>query len=298
VLIARAEVGDVGTSDSLPKLAEAAKATLTEVGTTNSAVAADYEAAASPRTAAILTASSDTYRVVGQTAAVELDELVNLARERELNSIDALGAAPLVAPPATVSWPRRSAAASIAAGVDLVILRGDGLVGGPSCGILLGSNEVIRRITAHPLFAAWSIDSLRMAALTATLECYENRSTGIHQIPVWQCLTVSVDNLRNRAERIAPQLAKAEGIASAIPVETRSPLAAVLPKGMPSYGIALSTAGGDVHTLDMLLRSARFPIHGRIEDDRIILDLRTVLPRQDTMLIDALAGTKTSNAPA
>ena len=162
VLVARAEVGDVGTSDSLPKLAEAAKAMLTEVGTTNSALAADYEAAASPRTAAILTASSDTYRVVGQTAAVELDELVDLARDRELNSIDALGAAPLIAPPPPISWPRRSAAASIAAGVDLVILRGDGLVGGPSCGILLGSKEVIRRITDHPLFTAWSIDPLRI----------------------------------------------------------------------------------------------------------------------------------------
>jgi L-seryl-tRNA(Ser) seleniumtransferase len=172
-----------------------------------------------------------------------------------------------------------------------VILRGDGLVGGPSCGILLGSNEVIHRITAHPLFAAWSLDPLRMAALTATLECYENSSTGIHQLPVWQCLTVSVDNLRNRAERIAPQLAKADGIASAIPVETRSPLAAALPDGIPSYGVALSPAGGDVHLLDKFLRSARFPIHGRIEKDRIIIDLRTVLPRQDTTLIDALVGT-------
>jgi L-seryl-tRNA(Ser) seleniumtransferase len=108
---------------------------------------------------------------------------------------------------------------------------------------------------------------------------------------VWQCLTVSVDNLRNRAERIAPQLAKAEGIASAIPVETRSPLAAALPDGIPSYGIALSPAGGDVHALDTLLRTARFPIHGRIENDRIILDLRTVSPRHDTTVIDVLAGT-------
>jgi L-seryl-tRNA(Ser) seleniumtransferase len=293
VVVARAEVGDIGTSDSLPKLAEAAKATLTEVGTTNSALVADYEAATSTRTAAILTASSDTYRIVGQTAAAELDELVALARDRELNSIDALGTAPLIAPPATVSWPRRSAAASIAAGVDLVILRGDGLVGGPSCGILLGSEEVICRITAHSLFVASSIDPLRLAALTATLECYEN-PTGIQQLPVWQFLTVSVDNLRNRAERTAPQLAQAEGIASAVPVETRSPLAAALPEGIPSYGIALSPVGGDIPALDKRLRSARFPILGRIEGDRIILDLRTVLPRQDTTLIDALITAKPS----
>lgn len=298
VVVARAEVGDVGTSDSLPKLAEAAKATLTEAGTTNSSLAADYEAAMSPRTAAILAASSDMYRIVGQTAAAELAELVGLARDRELIVIDALGTAPLIAPPATVFWPRRSAAASITAGVDLVVLRGDGLVGGPRCGMLLGSKEIIRRITAHPLFAAWNIDPLRGAALTATLECYENPTIGLQQLPVWQCLTVSIDNLRNRAERMAPQLAQAEGIASATPVETRSPLAAVLPDGIPSYGIALSPVGGDFTGLDKRLRSARFSILGRIENERIILDLRTVLPRQDTTLIDALIGTKATDVPA
>ena len=293
VLVARAEVGDVGTSDSLPKLAEAAKATLTEVGTTNSALAADYEAAASPRTAAILTASSDTYRVVGQTAAAELDELVALARDRELISIDALGAAPLVAPPATVSWPRRSAAASIAAGVDLVILRGDGLVGGPPCGILLGSKEVIRRITAHPLFAAWSIDPLRMAALTATLECYEN-PTDRHPSDPRVAMSHRIDRQPSQPGRTHGAAARRK------PKESRRPRrskreARWRPRfrtGLPSYGIALSPAGGDVHALDKLLRSARFPILGRIENDRIILDLRTVLPRQDTTLIDALVGTR------
>jgi L-seryl-tRNA(Ser) seleniumtransferase len=227
-----------------------------------------------------------------------LEELVNLAHDRELISIDALGTAPLVTPPATVSWPRRSAAASIGAGVDIVILRGDGLVGGPACGILLGSKDVIRRITAHPLFAAWSIDPFRTAALTATLECYESPAAGIDQLPVWQCLTVSIDNLRNRAERMAPQLAQVDGIASANPVETKSPLAAALPEGVASYGIALSPTGGDVRALDKLLRSARFPVLGRIESERMVLDLRTVLPRQDTTLIDSLVGPKASDTPS
>jgi L-seryl-tRNA(Ser) seleniumtransferase len=137
-----------------------------------------------------------------------------------------------------------------------------------------------------------------MAALTATLECYENPTNGIQQIPVWQCLTVSVDNLRNRADRMAPQLAAAEGIASAMPVETRSAVAAALPEGLPSFGIALSPRGGDVQALDRRFRSARFPVLGRIEGEWIILDLRTVLPRQDRTLIDALAGTKASDTPA
>lgn len=296
VLVARADVGDVGGTDALPTLAGAARATLAEVGATHSAVAADYEAAVSDRTAAALKLSSDTYRIVGQTAA-ELDEFVALARDRELVSIDALGAAPLVDPPPAVSWPRRSARASIASGVDLVLVRGDGLVGGPPCGILLGNQQVVRRITAHPLFAAWRLDPPRSAALRATLECYDNPTAPIDSIPVWQCLMVSIDNLRNRAERMAPQLAQADAIASATPIETRSPLSAALPDGLPSFGIALAPDDGDVDALDKRLQSARFPIVGRVEDGRIILDLRTVLPRQDTNLIDALTA-RTSNMPA
>jgi L-seryl-tRNA(Ser) seleniumtransferase len=289
VLVARAEVGDVGTSDSLPKLAAAANAKLIEVGTTNSALASDYESAASPRTAAVLSVTSDTYRVVGQTANAELEELIAVARDRELVSVAALGAAPLIAPPESVHWSRRSAAAGIAAGVDLIVLRGDGLVGGPPCGIILGREEVVRRLTSHPLFAACSIDSLRLAALTATLECYENQTKGVEQIPVWQCLTISVDNLRNRAERIAAQLAAAPGIASAVPIETKSAVAAAIPDGLPSFGIALVPEGGDVQLLDQRLRSARFPIFGRVEGNQVILDLRTVLPRQDTTLVESLA---------
>jgi L-seryl-tRNA(Ser) seleniumtransferase len=288
VLVARADVGDVGPTDSLPNLAAAAKVTLIEVGTTNSSLATEYELAISPRATAILAVSPDSYRIVGHAAA-ELGELVALARDRELISIDALGTAPLLDRRSKISWPRRSAHTSIATGTDVVLLRGDGLVGGPPCGIIVGRNEIIRRITAHPLFGACKLDPLRCAALTATLECYENPIGGIESIPVWQSLSVSIDNLRNRAERLAPQLARAEGVASATPLETRSPIAAALPDGLPSYGIALSPTDGNVHALDKRLRSARLPILGRIEEGRIILDLRTVLPRQDTALVDGLA---------
>jgi L-seryl-tRNA(Ser) seleniumtransferase len=289
VLVARAEVGDVSGADSLPKLAAAANSVLREVGATNRSSVADYEAAASPRATAILKLSTDSYCVIGDTAAAELEALVALAREREMLVIDALGATPLVNPPAAINWPRRSAQASIAAGSDLVILRGDGLVGGPACGLLLGTEEIVRRIADHPLFHAWQIDALRATALIATLECYDSASRGADTLPVWQCLTTTAENLRNRAERMAAQLAHANGIASAVAVETRSPLTAALPgDGWPSFGVALSPAGGDVAALDGRLQNARFPIVGRVEGDRLLLDLRTVLPRQDKAIVDAI----------
>ncbi len=299
VLVARAEVGEVGTTDPLPKLATAAKALLREVGTTNRAPATDYASAASPGAAAILKLSADAYQVVGDTAAAELDELVALARNRGLVLIDALGAAPLVDPPETLRWPQRSARTSLAAGVDVALVRGDGLVGGPACGIIAGGRDIVHRIREHPLFAASRLEALRCAALIATLECYDASPRGEEELPVWQLLTAPVENLRNRAERMAPQLGRATGVASASAVEVRSPISAVLASdgGWPSYGVVLSPTDGDIRALENHLRAASPQILGRVEEGRLVLDLRTVFPRQDTQLIEALVGGPTPDAP-
>ena len=263
---------------------------LKEVGAANRSTAADYEAAASPRTAAILKLSSEAYRVVEETETVEFDQIVAIARDRELLSIDAFGAAPLVSPPESITWPRRSVQASIAAGADLVLVRGDGLVGGPACGILIGGREVIRRIIDHPLFSACRLDSLRAAALAATAECYDNAARGTDTLPVWQCLTTSLENLRNRAERMAAQLAHGEGVASATAIETHSRIsAALVGEGWPSYGVAMA-ANGNINDLENRLRSSRLPVVGRLERDRLVLDLRLVLPRQDKLIVDAILG--------
>ena len=197
---------------------------------------------------------------------------------------------PLMDPPSAVSWTRRSAHASIAAGFDLVLLRGDGLVGGPPCGILLGNKDVIRRIIAHPLFAAWKLDPSRSAALTAMLECYDNPTRGIDSIPVWQCLTCF--------DRQSPQPGRADGTATRpMPRQSHrphrskrtSPISAALPDGLPSYGIALlPRENRDANGLDNSFNRPAFPILGRVEDRRIILDLRTVLPRQDRILVESL----------
>jgi L-seryl-tRNA(Ser) seleniumtransferase len=143
------------------------------------------------------------------------------------------------------------------------------------------------------------LNAPRSAALKATLDCYENPTSGIDTIPVWQILKVSIENLRNRAERMAPQIARGEGIGSAAPVETRSPISAALPDGLPSYGIALAPAEGtSVEQLERRIQTARFPIYGRVEADRVILDLRTVLPRQDITLVEALVSGSSPSSPA
>jgi L-seryl-tRNA(Ser) seleniumtransferase len=114
---------------------------------------------------------------------------------------------------------------------------------------------------------------------------------------VWQCLTAPIENLRNRAERLAPQLAKAEAIASAVPMETRSPIAAALiDGGWPSFGVALAPADGDLKGLERRLINSTQPVVGRVENERLVLDLRTVFPRQDKLLVESLtASTATAD---
>jgi L-seryl-tRNA(Ser) seleniumtransferase len=291
VIAARSATAD----GSLAKLAAAANATIIEVGDQARSSHADFVAAISDRTAALWTQPEATHGDDAEARAAEFDTLTQLAHDRNLLVIDALGAAPLIDPPTQLNWLGRSAAASLAACAHLVILRGDALVGGPACGILLGRGDLIQRVVAHPLFASCEIDPLRAAGLSATLSCYETPSPASSPLPVWQCLNTSIENLQNRAERLAAQLAHVEGVGSAIATETRSAiLSARTGEGMPSYGIALTPKDANIASLEQRLNSARVPIHGRAEADRILLDLRTVLARQDKLIVDALLGAGTA----
>jgi L-seryl-tRNA(Ser) seleniumtransferase len=289
-IVARADVVDA----LLPTLATAANVTLKEVGDAARTTTDDFESAISPRSAAFLRYDRGGRALNSEKTEVELDFLVQLARKRDLFLIDALGAAPIVDPPPPLSWLGRSAAASLATGAHLVILRGDAVVGGPACGILLGRADLIQRIVAHPLFASCEIEPLRAAAIAATLACYEAPPTAISPLPVWQCLNASIENLRDRAERLAAQLAHMEGIATATATETRSAILATRAgEGWPSYGVSLLSNNSNVATLHHRLQTARIPIRGREEGDRLILDLRTVLARQDRLIVDSLLGTGT-----
>ncbi|MEX2317357.1 MAG: hypothetical protein WD669_09415 [Pirellulales bacterium] len=296
VIVSRGELGDVELGCPLSKLIASTGTVLKEIGSTNRTSAADYEAAVDERTAAVLTNCPDAFCVIGETASTELDELVALARDRELVLIDALGAGPLVDLPSEISWPDRSLQGSLAAGASLVLVRGDGLVGGPPCGILAGDRDIVRQITEQPLFAAWKLDPPRSAALAATLECHQDRSRGESGLPLIELLATPLENLRNRGERLAPQLALAEGVRSADVVSMLSHCDG-LPtpdRAIRSFGVALSPHNDDIAALERRLTAAPEPVIGRIEADRLLLDLRTVLPRQDQAIVRALASPPTA----
>jgi L-seryl-tRNA(Ser) seleniumtransferase len=264
---------------------------LCEVGTTNRTTAEDYEAAENSQSAAVLRISPDGYCVVGETTAAEMEQLVPLCRDRELLLIDALGTVPLVDMSAEIPWSRRSLQASLAAGVNLAIVRGDGLTGGPACGILAGDAEVVGKIIAHPLYAAFRLDPPRAASLAATLSMLSDRTKTESSLPLAALLATPLENLRHRAERLAIQLAHAEGIrlAEAIPTLSYCDGVPIAERALPSYGIALTPADGDANALANRLAGSQPPIIGRIEGSRMVLDLRLVLPRQDASVVRSLA---------
>jgi L-seryl-tRNA(Ser) seleniumtransferase len=292
VVIARAEVGDVDRDGSLASIAAAASVVMREVGSVNRTMPTDFELAIGEETAGLWRNLPDDYQIVGQTQAAELDSLVALARDRELPLVESLGVAPLVENLPAIDPDLPTVSRSLAAGTQLAIVRGNGLIGGPPCGILVGTRELIERVESHPMFRAWQIHPSTTAALAATLTLYRDPPQLRQTIPLFQLLGASVENLRQRAERLAPQLAQADDVASAVVVATENCLgvAHASDQRMPSYAIAITAAHDDVRALDRRLRSAPVPIVAKLEDDRLLIDLRTVLARQDRQLVEMIAG--------
>lgn len=286
IVVARSQLGDADPGCGIAQLASDAGKTICEIGSTNRVRVSDYEAA-TDEASVVMRACSDEYAIRGGSEAVGLEALLDLAHKRSVPVIDAIGGAPLVDLSCLGGMSTESASASIAKGADLVIVRGDGLVGGPSCGLILGRRELVKKLIAHPLYSALRLDALRSAALASTLEALESKGAENPSLPIHQLLAAPVENLCNRAERIVQQLSETGRYVSAVAVPTRSPLfaSAGTDEGMTSYAVSLSPVDGDVSTLERDLAAAPHGIVGRVEGNNLLLDLRTVFPRQDQSLV-------------
>lgn len=297
-IVAKGDLGQMADGPSLADTAQASGASLREIGAVNRATLAEFEAVVSQQTAAILRHDSEAYHIQGDCERVEPEVLLGLAQRRQLPLIELAGSAPLVGQLPGMAATPPSAAERIAAGTSLLVLRGDGLLGGPRCGILLGSRPLIQRIAAHPLHSAWSAGPTTLAALEGTLALYDDPSSIEFTLPLVQLLAASLENLRQRAERLAPQMAPAADIAAAYALEHNGGLglANVPHDDLPSYAVALTPADGGVAALNQRLRDAAIPILGVCAGDRLLINLRTVLPRQDSALVEMIAGRSLAEA--
>ena len=291
VIVSRGQLIEIGGNYRLPDVMAASGAVLREVGTTNRTWIDDYDRAVTEQTAALMLVHTSNYVVAGFSESVGLEELVELGRRRELPVIHDIGSG------AMIDFARFGFAAepvapqSIKAGADLVLFSGDKLLGGPQCGIILGRRALVEQIEKHPMARALRVGKLTLAALAATLRLYRDPEKALHRIPLLQLLGTSVENLKNRAERLAPQM-EATGAA-----QTAEPVAGVTYLGggsiptqqLATWCVAIRPAGRSVDQLAAALRRGKPPVVGRVHEDRLLLDLRSVLPRQDQDLVAALA---------
>jgi L-seryl-tRNA(Ser) seleniumtransferase len=264
IIVSRGEMVEIGDGFRLPDLLASTGARLREVGTTNRTTAGDYAAAIGPGTGFILKVHPSNFRVLGFTSEATIAELAQLA----VPVVADIGSGLLAPEPVLPGEP--DAATALASGAALVTASGDKLLGGPQAGLLLGRGDLITALRRHPLARALRVDKLTLAALEATLRGPATpTATALHE-PVQQ--------LRHRAGQLAAGLARAGLDARAVKSD-----AVVGGGGAP--GVRLPSAAVSLPaTLGSSLRKNTPPVAGRIEDGRLLLDLRTVDPADDDLL--------------
>jgi L-seryl-tRNA(Ser) seleniumtransferase len=286
VLVSRGELVEIGGGFRIPEILEESGAVLREVGTTNRTRAADYEAALSPATAMILRVHQSNFSMEGFVERPALSELVTLGRRANVPVFADHGTG-LIQPLESYGIVGElTMSQSLAAGCDLVAASGDKLLGGPQCGILVGSRKLVDRIRAHPLFRALRVDKMTYAALEATL--LEYRCGRAAELPLFRMLAAGAEEIASRCRRVAESLADCGLLAEVVETESKLGGGTSPRTRVRSFAVALRHPR---HGADEVLRGLRRldpPVIGRIEEDRVLLDLRTVDPDGDDELMRAL----------
>lgn len=292
VIVSRGQLIEIGGSYRLPEVMATSGAVLREVGTTNKTRLDDYERAIGDRSAALLLVHPSNFVVVGFAEGVALSDLVKLGRAKGLPVVHDIGSGAVIDFAAFGFADEPVASVSVKQGADLVLFSGDKLLGGPQCGIAVGRRELIEKMARHPLTRALRVDKLTLAALAATVRLYRDPDQARRRVPLLQLLSAPVDNLRTRAERLAPQMAACTAIASADAIDDVTYLGggAVPAQQLATCCVALTPAEMSVDRLAARLRCGHPSVVGRVREERLYLDLRSVFPRQDLDLLAAVRG--------
>jgi L-seryl-tRNA(Ser) seleniumtransferase len=293
VIVSRGQLVEIGGSFRLPEILAVSGARLWEVGTTNKTRLADYENAIGPETAALLRVHASNFRIVGFTEEVRIKELAALGRARGVWTIDDVGSGALGPgrPPHVAGEP--TVADSLTAGADLVLCSGDKLLGGPQCGLLVGSVAAISRVAIDPLMRAFRVDKMTLAALEATLRLALDSDLAGERIPLWSFLNTPLDELKQRAERLAGAFASELGLCASV-VETSaflgggsapvSPLATMAVCVRPPFPAAV----GSESAFARALRLGDPAVVARIQSGSVLFDLRSLRADDDEQLLGAV----------
>jgi L-seryl-tRNA(Ser) seleniumtransferase len=289
VIVSRGQLIEIGGSFRIPEIMAASGAILREVGTTNITRLADYERAVGPTTAALMRIHTSNYRIRGFTESVELADLVQLGHQHNLWVIDDAGSGQALdlTPFGLPGEPLVSA--GIAAGADLVLFSGDKLLGGPQAGIIAGRAALIQKIETDPLMRAFRLDKMTLAALEATLRLYRDPEQARREIPTLRMLTLSPAELRQRSEAFAARLPRRPDLSITVRDDVAYVGGGSLPDvALPTVVLAISTTTLSEGELATRLRTGSPAVVGRVQDGKLLLDLRCVFERDEAALLAAL----------
>jgi L-seryl-tRNA(Ser) seleniumtransferase len=290
-LVSRGELIEIGGSFRIPDIMAASGVELVEVGTTNKTHLKDYAGAIDSGTSLILKVHTSNYRILGFTEAVSGEELAGLAHQHGIPVLEDLGSGLLIdlTPHGLPREP--TVREALQTGIDLVTFSGDKLLGGPQAGIIVGKRTVIDQLRKHPMARALRIDKLTLAALEATLRLYLDPNRALAQVPTLKMLALPIAELQQRCENLLTRLSEALGdaVACSIVDTTATVGGGALPLAeLPGRAIALVPVKLSVNELANRLRRSEPPVLGRIQDDRFLVDPRTLNHEDQELLLQAL----------
>jgi L-seryl-tRNA(Ser) seleniumtransferase len=291
VIVSRGQLVEIGGSFRMPDIMAASGALLREVGTTNKTYLADYERAITSQTAMLLKVHPSNFRLLGFTHEVPLPELVALGRRYGLVVMEDLGSGCLVDLSRYGLEKEPTVQEAVASGADLVLFSGDKLLGGPQAGLILGQAETVQLLKQHPLTRALRPDKLTLAGLEATFRLYLNESEAVKEIPTLRMLTTPVTEVNGAAQRLARTIKRRWPGRYQVAVQdhiSRSGGGALPMVPIPSRALSLALPPLAPHQLEERLRASSPPVIARLEHDRLLLDVRTLLPEDYPLLLQVL----------
>jgi L-seryl-tRNA(Ser) seleniumtransferase len=277
---------EIGGSFRIPDVMSKSGAILREVGTTNRTRIADYERAINERTRLLLRVHRSNFEITGFTEQPAVEEMVTLAQKHKLPLMEDLGSGALLDLRAVGINNEPGVLDSLRSGVHVVTYSGDKLLGGPQAGLISGREDLVRKMRSNSLFRALRVDKLTYAALEATLLAYIKRDYSA--IPALRMIELSKAEIAHRAEALKAKLTSAELRAQLIDGESLIGGGAAPSSMLPTTLLALTCHSLSADELARRLRASDPPVIARVEEGRVLLDLRTVFPEQDELVVRIL----------
>ena len=293
VIVSRGQLVEIGGSFRMPDVMRASGAILKEVGATNKTHLFDYENAISAETAMLLKVHTSNYRIMGFTKEVSLAEMVPLGEKYNVPVVEDLGSGCFLDLSRYGLEKEPTVTEALQAGADLVLFSGDKLLGGPQAGLAIGDRVWIEKLKRNPLTRALRPDKLTLAGLEATLRLYRDEQEAIQAIPTLRMITQPLASDKRRAQNLTRRLRRGippDNTIAIVPSVARVGGGSLPQTELPSCAISITSPHWPPHKLDEALRAANPPVIARLEHQKLLLDARTILPEDESMVITILIG--------